>query len=42
MKRAITTEVLNPLSEKLLSGQIQPGDTMEIDWKDGVLEIQKV
>lgn len=30
MKRAITSVVLNPLSQKLLSSEIQPGDTVKI------------
>ncbi len=41
MKRAITSEVLNPLSLKLLSGEILPGDTILLDYKDGELQISK-
>jgi ATP-dependent Clp protease ATP-binding subunit ClpC len=35
LRRAMMTEIEDPLSEMLLAGTIQPGDTIEIDLADG-------
>ncbi len=43
MKRAITTEILNPLSQKLLSGEIQKGDKIELSTNEkGRLQVKKI
>lgn len=41
MKRAIITEVLNPLSYKLLSWEIHPWDTLELSIIDSKLQMNK-
>ncbi len=43
LRRAIQKYVETPLSEKILSGEIKPGDTVVIDVKDGelVFEVKK-
>lgn len=42
MKRAITSEVLNPLSLKLLSGEIAEGQNIQLDWKNNWLDVETV
>ncbi|MFQ5598442.1 MAG: ATP-dependent chaperone ClpB [Nitrospiria bacterium] len=37
LKRTIQRDIMNPLSIKLLEGSIKPGDTIEIDMKEGSL-----
>ena len=39
LKRAIQTDVEDPLAEKLLSGEIKPGDAVTISVKNGELQI---
>ncbi|PID86358.1 type VI secretion system ATPase TssH [Candidatus Gracilibacteria bacterium] len=41
LKRTITNTILNSLSTKLLSGEIKPGDKIELGIKDDELIIQK-
>jgi ATP-dependent Clp protease ATP-binding subunit ClpA len=41
MKRAITSVILNPLSQKLLSSEIQSGDTVQI-WVNSEWELTVV
>jgi ATP-dependent Clp protease ATP-binding subunit ClpB len=36
LKRAIQQELENPLAQRLLSGEFQPGKTISVDVKDGV------
>lgn len=40
MKRAITSEVLNPLSLELLAGKIQEGESIEIGYTDKNISIR--
>jgi len=35
LKRAIQTHLLNPLSRRLLAGEVRPGDAVEADWEEG-------
>jgi ATP-dependent Clp protease ATP-binding subunit ClpB len=35
LKRAIQREVLNPLSEKMLSGEVREGQVVSVDYQDG-------
>jgi ATP-dependent Clp protease ATP-binding subunit ClpB len=35
LKRAIQQKLENPLAQKILSGEFAPGDTIEVDVKDG-------
>ena len=35
LKRAIQTEIMNPLAQKLLSGDVQDGSSLDVDYKDG-------
>jgi len=35
LKRAIQRELLNPLAEKVLGGDVRDGQTLEVDFKDG-------
>ena len=37
LKRLIQREILNPLAMKLLDGSVQPGQTVEVDAKEGRL-----
>ena len=37
LKRAIQSELENPLAQKLLAGEFAPGDTIFVDTKDGKL-----
>ncbi len=39
LKRTIQTLVLNPLSKKLLAGEIPPGETVEADYSEGSEEL---
>ena len=39
LKRTIQTLVLNPLSKKLLAGEIPPGETVEADYLEGSEEL---
>ena len=41
LKRAIQSEVENPLSKLILDGQFGTGDTVIVDVKDGSLEFHK-
>lgn len=41
LKRAIQSEVLNPLAKMLLEGGFSEGDTMEVDFRDGEMLFQK-
>ena len=36
LKRAIQQELENPLAQRLLAGEFQPGETISVDVKDGV------
>ncbi|MBX3119029.1 MAG: ATP-dependent chaperone ClpB [Fimbriimonadaceae bacterium] len=38
LKRAIQTEIMNPLAQKLLSGEIQDGTSLSVDFADGSFE----
>jgi len=40
LKRVIQNAVQNPLAEKLLSGQITPGDTVTIDLKNDEFQFE--
>ena len=37
LRRAIQTELENPLSQQILSGEFGPGDTISVDVSDGAL-----
>jgi len=37
LKRAIQTLLENPLAEKLLAGEYEPGEVIDVDTVDGVL-----
>ncbi|MBI4246893.1 MAG: AAA family ATPase [Candidatus Rokubacteria bacterium] len=39
LKRAIQNHLLNPLSRRLLAGEVRPGDTVEADWEEGAEEL---
>jgi len=41
LKRAIQTELENPLSRAILNGEFKPGDTVVVDVKDGRLVFHK-
>ena len=41
LKRAIQTELENPLSKAILNGEFKPGDTVVVDVKDGHLVFSK-
>jgi len=41
LKRAIQTELENPLSRAILNGEFKPGDTVVVDVKDGHLVFHK-
>jgi ATP-dependent Clp protease ATP-binding subunit ClpB len=36
LKRAIQQNIENPLAQKILAGDFEPGDTVNIDVEDGV------
>ena len=36
LKRAIQQELENPLAQRLLAGEFQPGETISVDVKEGV------
>jgi ATP-dependent Clp protease ATP-binding subunit ClpB len=38
LKRAIQTQLENPLSQQILSGQFGPGDVVQVEVRDGELE----
>ena len=37
LKRAIQTRIENPLAQEILKGAFRPGDTIEVDVRDGEL-----
>jgi ATP-dependent Clp protease ATP-binding subunit ClpB len=41
LKRVIQTELLNPLAKAMISGQYKSGDSIKVDFKAGVLQIEK-
>lgn len=41
LKRAITQYIINPLSQKILTGEIQDGHKIRLDMVDGVLIVEK-
>jgi ATP-dependent Clp protease ATP-binding subunit ClpB len=41
LKRVIQTELLNPLAKAMISGQYKSGDSIRVDFKAGVLQIEK-
>ena len=41
LKRAIQSELENPLAQKLLSGEFSSGDTIKVDVKDGAMTFNK-
>lgn len=42
IKRAVSREVENFLSQKILENEIQPGDSIKMSWKNGKWVIEKV
>ena len=41
LKRAIQTEIENPLAQKILAGEFAPGDTIKIDVEDGQIVFKR-
>ncbi|MDL4916121.1 MAG: ATP-dependent chaperone ClpB [Enterobacterales bacterium endosymbiont of Blomia tropicalis] len=41
LKRAIQQQIENPLAQQILSGELVPGKTIEMDVKDGVITAQQ-
>jgi ATP-dependent Clp protease ATP-binding subunit ClpA len=35
LKRALQEHVMEPLSEKIIAGEVQPGQKVSVDWKGG-------
>ena len=38
LKRALQRSLENPLAQKILAGKFKTGDTIEVDWQDGVMQ----
>jgi ATP-dependent Clp protease ATP-binding subunit ClpB len=41
LKRALQTAVMEPLSEKIVAGEVQSGDSIFVDLADGKLIFQR-
>ena len=41
LKRVIQSDLLNPLSKEIISGEFRPGDTIKVQAKNGVLQLEK-
>jgi ATP-dependent Clp protease ATP-binding subunit ClpB len=42
LKRAIRAQLENPLAQEILAGKFRPGDTIEVDARDGELVFESV
>lgn len=42
LKRAIRAQLENPLAQQILAGKFAPGDTIEVDARDGQLLFESV
>ena len=41
LKRAVQSEIENPLAKAILEGRFLPKDTIQVDWKNGVMRFEK-
>jgi ATP-dependent Clp protease ATP-binding subunit ClpB len=41
LKRAIQSQIENPLAKAILEGRFAPKDTIKVDWKRGAMEFAK-
>ena len=42
LKRAIRAQLENPLAQQILAGKFAPGDTIDVDARDGELAFETV
>lgn len=41
LKRAVQSEIENPLAKAILEGRFLPKDTIQVDWKNGAMRFEK-